>query len=59
MEKRKEIKLCSGSTWCPVLCFDGERVSIQDDEKNKASLSKENWNFLVDQIQNGSLGKIE
>lgn len=59
MEKGKEIKLCGGHYWCPVLCYDGEKILVQDDEKNKVVLSKENWNFLVDQIQNGSLDRIE
>lgn len=59
MEKGKEIKLCGGRYWCPVVHFDGKKVSIKDDEKNEVFLSKENWNSLVEQIRSGSLDKIE
>jgi hypothetical protein len=51
-----KIYLC-GSGHCPAVEMQGDNVLIGED-KNTAVLSKTEWNFLVEKIQTGELGKI-
>jgi len=52
----KKVTLCCGKG-CPDILFKGDTVKIG--EKGQfASLKKEEWNLLVDYVNNGKLHKI-
>ncbi len=51
-----KIYLC-GKGHCPAVEVQGDKVLIGE-EKNTAVLSKTAWNFLVEKIKTGELGKI-
>lgn len=59
MEKGTEVVLsCADRYWCPVVKFDGQRVTISDDNGNCIKMLPENWNSLVQKVQRGELGPI-
>lgn len=58
MEKGTKITLCGQHTWCPVVEYDGEKVTILDDYGNKIQMSPDNWNALVKKVYKGELHVI-
>jgi len=58
MKEGMEVTLCAQHTWCPVVKFDGKNVFISDDHGNKIEMLPENWNSLVEKIQDGTLSII-
>ena len=56
-EEEKEIQLCSGSIWCPVVTYRNKEVFIKDDYGNEVRLPANSWNDLIDKAQSGALKK--
>lgn len=57
MIPKEKVSLCSACGSCPeVLVYDDE-VRIGE-EGNMVRLTKEEWNALVEKIENGDLSKI-
>ena len=54
MEKHS---LCPSCIACPEVVIDGDQVRIGEDA-NAAVLKKDEWNVLVELIQNGQLGRL-
>lgn len=53
------VSLCSNNTWCPIVSFDGEQVTIKDDLDGRSiTLTKEEWNTLLGSIRNGDLALV-
>ena len=54
MEKHS---LCPSCIACPEVVIDGDQVRIGEGA-NTAVLKKDEWNVLVELIQNGQLGRL-
>ena len=52
----KKVTLCCAKG-CPDVIFNGKNVLIGENGQY-ANLKKDEWNLLVDYIQNGKLTKI-
>lgn len=52
-----EVTLCTGDDCCPSVKVTENGAEIGEGQE-KVSLSKENWNVLVDKIEKGELTAI-
>ena len=53
----KKIYLCQDCHCCPAVEFSGDEVRIGEDE-NVATLTREEWNILVEKVKSGELGEL-
>ncbi|MDA8187493.1 MAG: hypothetical protein M0T85_05065 [Dehalococcoidales bacterium] len=53
----KKIYLCQDCHCCPAVEFSGDKVRIGEDE-NVATLTREEWNILVEKVKSGELGEL-
>ena len=58
MTPKRKVSLCPACGACPEVSLYENEVWIGE-EGNLAKLNKDEWNQLVDQIQKGTLGRIE
>ncbi|MBI2953704.1 MAG: hypothetical protein HYY30_05275 [Chloroflexi bacterium] len=52
-----KIHLCKSGGCCPAVSFHGNEVHIGEDE-NVATLTREEWNILVEKVRSGELGEL-
>ncbi len=58
MEKKEKVLLCKLDLYCPSVELQSDGNITIGEDANTVKLTREQWNILVEKVQDGTLKKI-